>query len=323
MTFSKPRQNLALPHAIRERLDAMFAGTTGLSGREMVKYFSKFNPNVEQYKDDGGMPSRKQILQDCLASFDREEQKAILSDMITSEIYEKYPPPNESDKDFIQQWLSGEMTKTFPQRGDNVQLVFSSPSIRREPKEWDVFISHASEDKNSVAAPLTAALQSEGLKVWFDDFTLKVGDSLRRSIDNGLSRSRFGVVVLSESFFNKHWPQLELDGLVARESNGRKIVLPVWHGIDVEGVRRYSPLLSGRPGEIHFTLSGQRIMVVAVPGAVRRLDPTTCAAVTRAVRNRVEATPTSQSTQSAIADKTQKSPFRPRRVMARNNQRML
>ena len=82
-------------------------------------------------------------------------------------------------------------------------------------------------------------------------------------------------------------------------------------------------MLQSRPGEIHFTLGRQRIMVVAVPGAVRRLDPTTCVAVTRAVRNRFEATPTSQSTQSAIADKTQKSPFMPRRVMARNNQRML
>ena len=61
--------------------------------------------------------------------------------------------------------------------------------------------------------PLAERLVSAGLKVWYDDFSLKVGDSLRRSLDEGLSKSRFGVVILSPSFFKKEWPQKELDGL--------------------------------------------------------------------------------------------------------------
>ena len=85
-----------------------------------------------------------------------------------------------------------------------------------------------------------------GLNVWYDDLTLKIGDSLRRKIDDGLSRSRFGVVVLSPSFFAKEWPQKELDGLVAKESNGEKVILPVWHLIDRAGVLQYSPTLADR-----------------------------------------------------------------------------
>lgn len=112
--------------------------------------------------------------------------------------------------------------------------------------QWDVFISHASEDKAEFATPLAEALRSKGLRVWFDEFTLTIGDSLRQSIDRGLSQSRFGVVVLSDAFFQKRWPKLELDGLFAREAQGSKVMLPIWHGLDEQGVRAHSPLLADR-----------------------------------------------------------------------------
>jgi hypothetical protein len=51
--------------------------------------------------------------------------------------------------------------------------------------DWDAFISHASEDKDQIARPLYLQLQELGLRIWFDEFTLTVGDSLRRSIDKG------------------------------------------------------------------------------------------------------------------------------------------
>jgi hypothetical protein len=112
--------------------------------------------------------------------------------------------------------------------------------------EWDCFISHASEDKTEFVEHLARELGSRGLKIWYDNFTLKVGDSLRRSIDRGLARSHYGVVVLSPNFFAKEWPQKELDGLVAREVEGRKVILPVWHRIDAASIRTYSPLLADR-----------------------------------------------------------------------------
>jgi len=113
-------------------------------------------------------------------------------------------------------------------------------------KEWDVFICHASEDKDAFVRPLAKALQDSGLRVWFDESTLRIGDSLRRAIDEGLGRSQFGVVVLSCNFFAKQWPQQELDGLVSREVAGVKVVLPIWHNISFDEVCRNSPMLAGR-----------------------------------------------------------------------------
>lgn len=113
-------------------------------------------------------------------------------------------------------------------------------------KRWDVFVSHASEDKADFVHPLAEALTKSGLSVWYDETTLKVGDSLRREIERGLAQSRFGVVVLSHSFFSKEWPQNELDGLFTREIEGIKVILPVWHNITKEEVQTYSPMLAGR-----------------------------------------------------------------------------
>ncbi len=113
---------------------------------------------------------------------------------------------------------------------------------------YDVFISHASEDKADVARPLAVLLVKAGLKVWLDEVELVLGDSLRRKIDLGLASSRFGVVVLSKQFFSKEWPQKELDGLAAREASGRRVILPVWHNITAQEITAHSPLLADRLG---------------------------------------------------------------------------
>lgn len=111
---------------------------------------------------------------------------------------------------------------------------------------WDAFVCHASEDKDSFVRPLVGELVGKGLRIWYDEHTLKVGDSLRRSIDQGLADSDYGIVVLSPSFFRKEWPQKELDGLAAREAVDRKVILPVWHGVSRKKVVEYSPTLADR-----------------------------------------------------------------------------
>jgi hypothetical protein len=111
--------------------------------------------------------------------------------------------------------------------------------------EWDVFVSHANEDKDTVARPLAECLRSLGLRVWFDEFTLRVGDSLSKSIDYGLANSRFGIVILSQHFFSKQWPQRELGALVTRSVDSQeKIILPVWHGITKRDIAKFSPTLA-------------------------------------------------------------------------------
>src|SRR5690348_13115544 len=109
---------------------------------------------------------------------------------------------------------------------------------------WDVFISHATEDKRDVARPLAGALVARGLRVWFDETELRPGDSLSRSIDLGLSRSRFGVVILSPNFFRKAWPVEELAGLRARQMTGERVLIPIWHEVGSADVRQFSLPLS-------------------------------------------------------------------------------
>lgn len=113
-------------------------------------------------------------------------------------------------------------------------------------REWDVFISHATEDKETVVRPLAVALQTRSLRVWYDEFELRIGDSLRRKIDAGLANSRFGVVVLSPAFFAKNWPQYELDGLVTREMSGEQVILPLWHNITKAELIQRSPTLADK-----------------------------------------------------------------------------
>jgi cold shock CspA family protein len=109
---------------------------------------------------------------------------------------------------------------------------------------WDVFVCHASEDKATVR-PLVNGLSNAGLRVWYDEFTLKIGDSLRETIDRGLQTSSFGLVVVSPAFFSRSWPQWELNGLVTRQiTSRRRIILPVWHGVTAEQVSQHSPALA-------------------------------------------------------------------------------
>ena len=117
---------------------------------------------------------------------------------------------------------------------------------RTEPStvgEFDVFISHATEDKD-FAGPLARELRSAGLSVWFDDFELGLGDSLNEKINYGLSRSRYGVVVISPTFFRKHWTKLEMNGFVARQTTGERVILPIWHRITKSEIIEQAPPLA-------------------------------------------------------------------------------
>ena len=112
--------------------------------------------------------------------------------------------------------------------------------------EYDVFISHASEDKDEIVRPLADALREGGLRVWYDEFELKIGDSLRRKIDSGLANSRFGIVVFSKTFFDKGWTNYELDGIVSRTVSGDQVLLPIWHNVTKQEVIGYSPSLADK-----------------------------------------------------------------------------
>jgi hypothetical protein len=141
------------------------------------------------------------------------------------------------------------------------------PAIR-----FDVFISHASEDKDDFVRNLAAELTRLGLRVWYDEWTLQIGDSLRQKIDEGLATSEYGVVVLSRSFFAKNWPRAELDGLFAREMQGRKVILPIWHNVTQQDVLQFSPMLAGKlaaPTDEGVVVVAQKIFAAIRQGAVK------------------------------------------------------
>lgn len=117
--------------------------------------------------------------------------------------------------------------------------------IDTEP-EYDVFISHASEDKEEVVRPLVNSLRDKGIRVWYDEFEMKIGDSLRRKIDKGLANSRFGIVVISKDFIKKGWTNYELDGIITKAVSGEQIVLPIWHNITKKEVIDFSPSLADK-----------------------------------------------------------------------------
>lgn len=172
---------------------------------------------------------------------DKQQKKYTLQQSLTKEEQKERDNTKREQKEILsaQQQITREMER-------QKSLVINSVSVSHviENRTYDVFVSHASEDKEDFVRPFANALKTKGLVVWYDEFELRVGDSLRRSIDSGLSNSKYGIVVLSESFFKKEWPQRELDGLFAREVNGAKVILPIWHKISKDEVVKFSPIIA-------------------------------------------------------------------------------
>ncbi|WP_201767113.1 toll/interleukin-1 receptor domain-containing protein [Bradyrhizobium sp. STM 3809] len=147
---------------------------------------------------------------------------------------------------------------------------------RKTSKSYDVFISHASEDKAAFVKPLANFLKETGVSVWYDEFSLSVGDSLSRSIDKGLARSKFGIVVLSKAFLGKRWPEYELRGLVAKEMEADKVILPVWLGVSKADVLNYSPPLADKfamdATGASIELTGQKLLEVIKPELFEKIN---------------------------------------------------
>ncbi|MCD8236662.1 MAG: toll/interleukin-1 receptor domain-containing protein [Prevotellaceae bacterium] len=113
-----------------------------------------------------------------------------------------------------------------------------------ENRKYDLFISHASEDKESLVRPLVSILERIGIKVWYDEFSLQLGDSLTESIDKGLRESKYGLVVLSKAFLGKKWTEYEYRSLMTREIDGERVILPLWYGVTKEDVKTFSLYLA-------------------------------------------------------------------------------
>lgn len=130
----------------------------------------------------------------------------------------------------------------------NVHGAGSNVENMNEAPQYDVFVSHAWEDKESFADEFVQELRKLNLRVWYDTSQIKWGDSMRAKIDDGLKKSQFGVVILSPDYIKegKYWTKTELDGLFQLESINGKMLLPVWHNLTKKEVTAYSPIIAGR-----------------------------------------------------------------------------
>ena len=146
-----------------------------------------------------------------------------------------------------------------------VEQLYDEINKRSKPEDvdnnamYDVFISHASEDKKDFVQPLVEALQDAGIRVWYDALELEWGKSLRAQIDNGIKRSKYAILVLSKNFFAKKWPQRELDGILAKEDVTGASPLPIWYNISHAEVYEFSPTLAGL-----YSLSNDRFTIADI-----------------------------------------------------------
>lgn len=151
--------------------------------------------------------------------------------------------------------LRGHENNSFQYYPQSIHGFFSQPFVRitkslksSDKPKYDVFISHATEDKESFVDEFVQKLQEKDVSVWYDTKELKWGDSMRAKIDAGLRLSRFGIVILSPAYIaeGKYWTKSELDGLFQRETSDEKIILPIWHNLSMKEVMDYSPLIASK-----------------------------------------------------------------------------
>ncbi|WP_353095673.1 toll/interleukin-1 receptor domain-containing protein [Tissierella praeacuta] len=144
------------------------------------------------------------------------------------------------------------------------QMIVQAPPTlitSNDPEEYELFVSHAWEDKESFADEFVQELRDLGVKVWYDTSQIKWGDSMRVKIDDGLKKSKFGVVVLSPDYIRegKYWTKTELDGLFQLESVNGKTLLPVWHNLTKKDVMAYSPIIASKLAMTTASMTPQEI----------------------------------------------------------------
>lgn len=128
-------------------------------------------------------------------------------------------------------------------------------------EEYDVFVSHAWEDKEGFVDEFVAELEKLDIKVWYDKQRIKWGDSMRARIDDGLKKSKFGIAVISPDYIaeGKYWTKAELDGLFQLESVNGKMLLPIWHNITKQQVMNYSPIIASKLAMTTASMTAEEI----------------------------------------------------------------
>lgn len=160
-----------------------------------------------------------------------------------------------------------QMQQSYERRIEELQsriiptVTATSEMEEENVPEYDVFVSHAWEDKEDFVDDFVDTLRDLGIKVWYDTTQIKWGDSMRERIDEGLRKSRFGVAIFSPNYIaeNKYWTKAELDGLFQLESVNGKTLLPIWHNLTKQQVMNYSPIIANKKAMTTALMTAQEI----------------------------------------------------------------
>jgi hypothetical protein len=150
--------------------------------------------------------------------------------------------------------------------------------VPRSTNEFDAFLCHASEDKNGIVAHFAKAMEQAGLKPWWDRGQIKWGDNLVGKVQEGLSRSRYVVLFLSNAFLGKPWPETELNTAMSMEIGTRALVLPILLGLTHNELKARYPMVSAKlyrvvPGYSPGTAVDQALIAGLVHELVSLLRP--------------------------------------------------
>lgn len=141
--------------------------------------------------------------------------------------------------------------------------------MRQNKYEYDAFISHAVEDKIPIANELCAKLESAGLRIWYSGKELGIGDSIEKTIEKGLNRSRYGIVIFSPTYLAKNWTIREFYTLLAKEIEEQKVILPVLYNISLDELKKKDLLMADR-----FAVNADRGIDFVVDRLVREIRKT-------------------------------------------------
>lgn len=233
------------------------------NGERIAEIASRLNINFESnsihisfyipYTECADCPSRVILdaIEDVLAfrsklhmAGGRPSEEASTSDeaVFTGRVY-LYTENDVSPKDreFIAEWS----------RNKGYSVKIRDNAYAKERSSWEkplAFVSHDTRDKETIARPLAMALQTRGCPVWYDEFSLKIGDSLRENIERGVKESKNCILILTPNFLsNGGWTKKEYDSIFTRELvDKQNVILPIWHDVSVKDIYSYSPTLADR-----------------------------------------------------------------------------
>lgn len=219
-----------------------------------IKKINRANDSISRSKQASTIKSKEKEIQRENGKIQTAKKKQ--ADLLT-QISKKNTEYNKAMTDLNKE-RQKEQDKIFKEQEKKINDYKIQQNLAREElavqkmddgplKEYDVFISHSTNDKDSFVNDLAEALKEANVSIWYDSDSIGWGKSIRQEIDNGLAYSNYGIVVISPSFIEKYWTNYELDGILSKEGATKsQVILPIWHNVTADQVQKYSFSLSNK-----------------------------------------------------------------------------